>query len=426
MERVKDFITASWESLLNNWVPLFDQALFTGTNFIITILLARWLPQEQYGAFSTIYNIFLLFGSVHTAMLGEPIMVFGSRHSGANIREYASVFGLIQFFITVIFSLLVIIAYLFLHNQSQLIAINLMGLALALPFILSQWFYRRFFYSQTQPHKAAWGSAIYLCVMLALLLTFRYTNHLTINSVWLLQGISGCVVVAYSLQIIKPKLQTSSLSSIKLIFQEIKAYSGWNLLATGLYWFSGQVIFLIVPIMLNLNSSANIAAAQNFYRPLHPLMQSITLLMLPSLARKYQSLSRQIIDKKFWSFSGIFAGGVLLYGVLVTLFSNNLTSLVYQDKYINIQPLILFFGFSYFSQAVISMVIIVYKAINRVSKTVVIWGTTSIVTLISIIPLIRWGGESGAIITLAFSYFVGALLAIMQLKKFLNMGNTGQ
>ena len=37
-----------------------DQASFALSNFVVTVLLARWLPPLEFGAFITSYSVFLL------------------------------------------------------------------------------------------------------------------------------------------------------------------------------------------------------------------------------------------------------------------------------------------------------------------------------------------------------------------------------
>ena len=57
---------------------LLDQGLFSGANFLVNILLARWLPPEEYGAFAVAMSVFYLLAGFHTAVLTEPMMVFGA------------------------------------------------------------------------------------------------------------------------------------------------------------------------------------------------------------------------------------------------------------------------------------------------------------------------------------------------------------
>ncbi len=60
---------------------LADQALFSGANFLITVLLARSLQPAEYGAYSLAFAVFMLFATVHAALLIPVIDV------GATIRR---------------------------------------------------------------------------------------------------------------------------------------------------------------------------------------------------------------------------------------------------------------------------------------------------------------------------------------------------
>ena len=69
-------------------VAVLDQALFAGSSFSINILLARWLPPVQYGAFALAFFLFLLLGALHTAVLTEPMLVFGASVYRGRVRAY--------------------------------------------------------------------------------------------------------------------------------------------------------------------------------------------------------------------------------------------------------------------------------------------------------------------------------------------------
>jgi O-antigen/teichoic acid export membrane protein len=65
-------------SQLKTWakkgsLAVLDQALFSGANFLVNILLARWLPPEEYGAFAVALSIYYLLLGFHTAVITEPM-----------------------------------------------------------------------------------------------------------------------------------------------------------------------------------------------------------------------------------------------------------------------------------------------------------------------------------------------------------------
>jgi len=65
-----------------------DQGLFGGGNFLISVLLARWLEPAAYGAFAVAYSIFLFLASLCSALLTEPMMAFGPGKYAPSFPEY--------------------------------------------------------------------------------------------------------------------------------------------------------------------------------------------------------------------------------------------------------------------------------------------------------------------------------------------------
>src|SRR5437764_4410987 len=68
-----------------------DQALFAGGNFLVNVLLARWMTPSEYGAFALAYAVFLLFAALHAAVLVEPMMVFGSGKYAGRPHDYFTI-----------------------------------------------------------------------------------------------------------------------------------------------------------------------------------------------------------------------------------------------------------------------------------------------------------------------------------------------
>ena len=50
-------------------LAVVDQGLMSGSNFALSILLARWLTSEQYGAYAVALSIFFFVSTVHQALL---------------------------------------------------------------------------------------------------------------------------------------------------------------------------------------------------------------------------------------------------------------------------------------------------------------------------------------------------------------------
>src|SRR5215207_5805684 len=78
--------TFSW--VRKGAATILDQGLISGSNFVVTLALARLLGPESYGAYALVFSVFLLFAMLHQAILQEPMAVLASWHFSDRRREY--------------------------------------------------------------------------------------------------------------------------------------------------------------------------------------------------------------------------------------------------------------------------------------------------------------------------------------------------
>ena len=149
-------------------LAILDQGLFAGANFVVNILLARWLTPEDYGAFALAYSIFLLFAAFHTAILTEPMMVFGAGRYAGKFDRYLGILLRGHFALMVPASLVLAgVALLLGRLYSPSVEHAFLGLAVAAGFILLLWLLRKVFHVTSQPGWAVLGSATYCAGVLA-------------------------------------------------------------------------------------------------------------------------------------------------------------------------------------------------------------------------------------------------------------------
>src|SRR5438477_212183 len=75
----------------NGFWAIADQGFFAGSNFILNIVLARWLSPNEYGAFGVAFSIFLLVGTLHSSLVTEPMTVFAPGKVRERIQSYLGV-----------------------------------------------------------------------------------------------------------------------------------------------------------------------------------------------------------------------------------------------------------------------------------------------------------------------------------------------
>lgn len=148
-------------------LTVLDQGLFSGANFLVFILLARWLVPEEYGAFVVAYSIFLFFAVFHTAVLTEPMMVLGVGRYSGNLPMYLGFLLYGHMAISAFIALLLALgAFMTARLGSAAMSQALGGLAIAAPFLLLLWLARRACYVKSREGWSVVGSAANLVIVL--------------------------------------------------------------------------------------------------------------------------------------------------------------------------------------------------------------------------------------------------------------------
>src|SRR5690242_19498314 len=100
-------------------LAVIDQGLISGSNFLLAILLARWLPAEQYGAYALSFAVFVLFSFLQQGLFLEPMSVFGPSTYQKSQREYLGSLLWLQAALAALILIAVVIpGALYLHDGS--------------------------------------------------------------------------------------------------------------------------------------------------------------------------------------------------------------------------------------------------------------------------------------------------------------------
>lgn len=175
-------------------LAIIDQGVFAGTNFIVNVLLVAWLSPVEYGAFALSYSAFLLLGSLHTAAVTEPMLVFGAGKYSHQFDTYLCL--LLRSHLALVFPTVGFVAVLAVPlGMIYSVAVEkaFLGLALAAPFILLLWFVRRVYYVRVSPGWSVVGGVAYLAFVLVSVWTLKATNHLSPSTVFVAMGAGALI-----------------------------------------------------------------------------------------------------------------------------------------------------------------------------------------------------------------------------------------
>ena len=393
-----------------------DQALFYGANFASNIMLARWLGATAYGAFAVGLSIFFLAGALHTAVLTEPMMVFGGRKYVTEFPWYIGLLLRYHWVIAAIASFaLGSAAFVVDRLGPHEMAMALWGVAAASPFVLLAWFVRPACYVRGQAQFAAIGSGIYAFLMLSSFYLLQQYARLTIFSAFIAMGLASLIGAAVTLALLKPQwiLVRPITIARHEVFENHRAYGSWNALATIAQWSSSQILLVLTPVFLNLTAAAAISVIANLMRPMFPIIRSITPLMLPRVTAEIGRPERTRSLRKYvlgWLI--VSAGAVLVYGIGLTALYEQVSRHFFAGKYHGYADLVFLFTLAYIASAAVQVISVVIRAAGRTRIIALIWGAPGVMTILLSIPVFMTGSLRGVVGIFALSYWLALTIAI--------------
>ena len=248
-------------------LSLLDQGLASGAGFGVNLLLARWMPAEVYGAFAVAFAGYLFIYGFYNVLLLEPMSVLGPARHADNFRGYFRTQLVIH--VTLVGPLsavgLVVGLALWRVAPGSPLAGAMLGIALALPFMLLLWLARRICYAFQRPSVAATGSAVYLGFIVFGLLALRHFSLLGPFTAFILMGSGSFLASMFlllQLGLQKEDLVQSSSTLWREVWLENWNYGRWLVGSTILSSIVSQAQVFFVSALLGLGAAGVLRAMQ--------------------------------------------------------------------------------------------------------------------------------------------------------------------
>ncbi len=416
--------TARWWAIKGG-AGLLDQALSSATGFLVSILAARYLEPGEYGAFAVSYSVFLLAAALHTAVVTEPMMAFGAGRYRDRFAGYLRILVRGHLAITAAGALVVALAAgVTALLGSPALARCLGAVALSLPSVLLWWLVRRALYARLRPALAAAGSGFSLVVSVGAILALRAAGLLSAAAVLAVLAASGLAAAGLLLPSLLASRADEPGVPLRAVLADHWRFGGWNTLATGLYWASGQIVVVVVPVFLGLGASGVLAAVSNLFRPLNVLFQSVSLLVISGFSSQRGQGDRDFEGAQQPGRAAVrlalpvltTVGAAILYGALATGFSGPLLSLFYTGKYDAYAVLVPVFALSHTASGLLQALSAALKALGDTRAVASTWAVSAALVAALSVPALELGGLVGIMGLVVLSYFVAAAMAWRRLR----------
>lgn len=384
---------------------LLDQVLFSASNFLLNILLARWLTEPMYGIFALGFSAFLLASVLQTPLFTEPLMVFSSNR----FRNIAGLYQSKVIELNWFFGFLVALAFagMSIYNAAHPdMAKMYLGLAIGSPWILYSWLTRRICYANLQPEISAKAGVIYMLAFLGMVLLTYRLGQLSPGLAFILMGIAS-LLAGWWIHRLLPRPVEENLSERQII-QSHWEYGRWSLVGNLLYWVPANLPFLVLSHTSSLSASGELRALFNAILPVASLITALGSLLIPSFARaaNAQALEKQMI-RTLWVFLAV--AGVCWLGL--GLLHKPLFALLYGHSYQNASGWLWLMGLQPIYQGIAAVYLSALRAKEYPQWVAALYAVSTLVMLSLGVWLIQGYQVLGAVVAMLISYFILTLCA---------------
>ncbi|HFD15055.1 MAG TPA: hypothetical protein ENJ38_01975 [Rhodospirillales bacterium] len=384
-----------------------DQALFAGTNFLVNILLARWLDPVEYGAFAVAYSIFLLLGTLHTGLWTEPMLVYGSGRFRESFTAYQRILlGYHWRFGALVFLLFGLLAATFWLLGQPPLARSFAGLAVAAPLVLYLWLVRRGAYVLLEPRFAAYAGLAYLAIFLGLVAFLYLIGWLDTTTALVCMGVSAWVAGVWVALRVRAAASDRDVGPTGgEVLARHWGYGRWALLAGALSWIPGNIYFTVLPGAYGLKEAATLKALSNLVMPVLHFNGALAGLFVPVFVRVRANGRLLPVVKRALRIL-LVPPLVFLLGVLLA--GETLMDWVYGGKYdaaglswLALNPIMA--AFTGTCGAVL-------RAVERPDRIVQVYATTAAVSSTVGLASVIWAGLTGAVFAIVATNAIAAFL----------------
>lgn len=415
-------------------LALLDQAIFSGSNFVISILLARWLSAEQYGMYAVAFAVFMFLVTFDQALLLEPMLVFGSSIYRDCLRGYMKTLLLLHLGVSLVmvFGLCTAAAIVYKLGPGNGLPGALVGVALAAPTVLLLWLAKRTFYLKLSPAPSAGGALLYCTLTMGGLALVNKHGHLSPLTAFLLMGLGGLGASMVLLAYLGLRLSsTQKAPSLSDAWGRHWRYGRWALGANAMMWIPINAFYPLLSRFSGMVQAGELKALMNFAAPMLQACAALHTLILPYAARLLQERGSAGVSLVLRRMTLLCVSCAVPYWIVLLLFQRPVFRMLYSGRYTEIAYLLPVVALASVAGSAFFGPSIVLRSMESPGLIFAAVSVSSCVSVAIGIPLTRAWGLEGAVWSIVLSETLAFVAAVVLLRRnarrsstFLSQGAT--
>lgn len=377
---------------------ILDQGLISGSNFLTSILLARWMMPEQYGAYAVAFGIFVLLSVVYQALVLEPMAVFGGSSYQNCLRGYLR--SLLWIHVTISGTIVVICGASALVTHllhGGILAGALAGATIASPCILAFGLTRRGFYLELSPKMAATGALVYSSLSVGALYLLYQRNLLSPFTAFLLMSLAAVSTTAYLAALLRSGLPRTAPPKIGEVWSKHWRYGRWALASSVAGWIPAYIYYPLLSSFGSTVQSGQLKALMNLTLPMEQTKAALAMLLLPYAAGVLQRQGKSAAGRLSVRMTMVTAGGAIAFWGVILAFRDPAFHFLYSGKYMEVAHLLPVVAFGSIVWCAAFGPAICLRAMESPASVFIAFSSATVLSLLVGIPATWAFGLKGAI-----------------------------
>lgn len=304
----------------NKTLTLFDQIIVSGSNFLSSILILRYLGIEEFGIFSFFWLVILFIYSIQQSLIISPLFSNSPKYKNSNLNIfYGNIF--IQQIILIILTLIIFLIFIKLFEiiKSEY---NFADYFLEISFLIitSQFynFFRRLHYSKGLQLNIFF---IDMIIYITFFIILNYYNHN--NSLNLLIILKLFSFIFFLGTLLSYKLYKEFKFEKKLFFiiiNENWSISSWLVFSNIIQWFSANLWLINIGLILGPFYLGVIRACQTILNVSNLLFQAMENIYAQKISLIFQNDGKDKMRKYIFklNYKGLFFTVLLSFLIFFT------------------------------------------------------------------------------------------------------------
>lgn len=382
-------------------VTLFDQGLVSGSNFLLGVLLARWLGPEQYGVYAITFSLFLLVAQIYQALVMDPMGALQPALYPKSRRSYLGSVLQIHLIAGIVFALIAAAASrLILSTNAAYLSGAFIGLVPALPCVLLFWLCRSATYLTASPEVAAGASAIYCLVMIAGMAAAIAKGVLSPQIAFYMMSVAAVAATMFLVANLKPSMALKEQPTAPEVWRNHWNYGRWLLGTSLVTWLQLSGLVLLSGYVLGVKEAGVLNALAQLHLPAAHIIMAISRLTLPHFSAMHATRGGFVVHSAINRLLRVTVSAGVLYWISIAIFHRQLFHILYGGKFDAFSHLAPWYTFMIVLSAATFPYELGLRASRAPSSQFAALFVSSIVTFVIGVPAIALYGLPGVIGTI--------------------------